>query len=136
MQCVHETDVDQRTRPDHGRRLDKKLSHGTCKSEAQALSGQGEQDVEAPAELARVKVVEFLEGNHSVEEVARAASEGCVGHRNDDDVLLDVERSRVEISFQSKEADFLAGKESSSRESHWIGDKKHDIGSNIDDRVT
>lgn len=136
MQRIHEPNVDQRTRPDHRRRLDQKLAHGAGKSKTQTLCGQREQDVETPAELASVEVVELLERNHSVEEVTGTTSEGGIGHCDDDNVLFDVEGSRVEVALQSKETDLLAGKESSGCETHRVGDEKHDIGSDVDDGVT
>jgi hypothetical protein len=58
VQGVHETNVDQGTRPDHSSGLDEELANGSSKTKAETLGGQSEKSVETPAELASVEVVE------------------------------------------------------------------------------
>lgn len=135
VQGIHETNVDQRTRPDHGCRLNEELPNGTGQAEAETLRRQGEDQIESPTKLAGLEVVELLERNNGIQEVTGTASESGISHCNDDDMLFDVEWARVEIRRMSEELDLLVGEVSGGRDTNGISNEQHDVGADVDDWI-
>jgi len=136
VQGVHETHIDQSTRPDHSSGLDEELANGSSKTETETLSRQGEQGVEAPAELASVEVVELLQSYDGVDEVTGTTSESGVGHGDNDNVFLDVERTRVEVGLESEDGKLLVREESCPPNTDGVGDKLYNVGTDGNVGVT
>lgn len=59
MQCVHEGDVDEGSRPDHGGWFHEPAPDRACQPESEALGRKGEEQIVAPTPA--FKMVEFAE---------------------------------------------------------------------------
>lgn len=134
VQSVHERHIDQSRRPDHRGRLNKPSANHTGKAESQTLSGQSKEDVEAPSEA--LDVVELLHGYHGVDEVSCSATECGVCHGNDDDMLLDVERARVEVRLHAEQGDLLVRHDLGPADADRVRDQLDHVGRDGDDRVS
>lgn len=110
MQRVEKSGVDQVDGPDHSSRADQESPKGSSETITDELSRKDQEQAttEAPAGV----VVELLNDN----DVNGGKSGGSsIGHDGDQDMLLDVERSRVEGVFPTKDRE-SPGRENASHE--------------------
>lgn len=131
MQGIHERNVDKRRRPQHGCRLDEPPSDRTSKTETKTLRRDSEEDVEAPAK--RRQVVELLDCDNGVDEVSRTTTKSSISHSNNDDMLFDVEWSRIEVHLVAKQRHFVVRHDLSPTDTHRVCDQLYDVRSNGND---
>jgi hypothetical protein len=91
MESIEQGSVDERSRPEHARGPDYKTAEHTTEREAEELGRKYESDLVAVVE--RLLVEKALR-SHSVSSVRTPYHD--IGHDSDNDVLLDVERARIQ----------------------------------------
>lgn len=99
---VKEGSVHKRLRPDHRRRLDQVFPHESCDSEANALCRKSQHQIETPAKVLAIKAPL---GHNRICEVANTITECCVGHDDNQPMLLQIEGSRIQAPSQTERAE-------------------------------
>lgn len=96
------------------------------------LVGYTQEDLKGPTEALFVK---GALGEEDICSICGTASEGCIGHDDDDSVLLFTERPRVEIALDSKELEFISRHPFGPRGTERVRDDLGDIRGNNDVRL-
>lgn len=119
---IHESDIDKSSRPDHRSRFNEPSAYSTSKAKTNTLCRKGKKDVVAPSK--GVEMVELLDRHNGVNKVTSATLRfdqylarvaGCldlgllttkcsVGHNDNEDMLLDIERSWVDADGETTRA--------------------------------
>lgn len=91
MKSIEECRVDQGTGPDHAARVDEETAEETTQREADQLRGESKQELVCSADGL---VVENALRGDNITNVC--AAESYIGHNSDEDMLFDVERTRIQ----------------------------------------
>lgn len=104
VESIHKSRLGQGLRPDHGSRPDQESTHDSGHTESDALCGEDEEHLEAPA---KILLIEDLLSQEDVGRIGDTSLDRHRRHHDYDGMFLHIERAGVEVPFQSERVELM-----------------------------